>query len=427
MYYDVIIKSKSSFLDTKFTYESESEISIGTRVIVPFGKANSLTLAFVLGENKDFDKSIKVKKIVEIMDVQPILTPEMIMLAKFMVKNNLSSYSQAIQTLLPPGSIDNVVEYYDRGNKSDLLDAKLYDFLSKTRTFKDINENFKTITRTQLKEMVDKDILEFSYKKDAKASKKYIYIIELAKEIEQISLHPNAKKQRKILEYLDSKGKTEQKKLLSETNTSLNSLKNLIDNNFVKINRKIVYRNVLSADLDKDVKPVLNTEQENVINEVLHSNENNFLIHGITGSGKTEIYLRLVEYFIKLGKEAIILVPEISLTPQTINRFQRRFGQDIAVLHSKLSISERYDQWTLIKKKKVKIVVGARSAIFAPFENLGLIVVDEEHESSYKSEKNPKYDAREIAKIRAKYNGAKLILGTATPSIDTMYKTQNRK
>ncbi len=153
--------------------------------------------------------------------------------------------------------------------------------------------------------------------------------------------------------------------------------------------------------------------------------ENKFLIHGVTGSGKTEVYLHLVEEMIKQGKESIVLVPEIALTPQTIERFVGRFGNNIAVLHSKLSQGERFDQWRKIKEGKVKIAVGARSAIFAPFSNLGLIIIDEEHEATYKSSMNPKYHAIEVAEKRCEQTGASLVLGTATPSIDSYYRARN--
>ena len=150
-----------------------------------------------------------------------------------------------------------------------------------------------------------------------------------------------------------------------------------------------------------------------------------FLLFGVTGSGKTEVYLQLIEKVLNEGKTSLMLVPEIALTPQTVDRFIARFGEDnIAVLHSKLSMGERYDQWNKIKKDEAKIVIGARSAIFAPIQNLGLIIMDEEHDQSYKSETTPKYHAREIARYLAKENSISLVLGSATPDLETFYKTQ---
>ncbi len=150
------------------------------------------------------------------------------------------------------------------------------------------------------------------------------------------------------------------------------------------------------------------------------------MLYGVTGSGKTEVYLQLIEKVLKIGKNAIVLVPEISLTPQMLDRFISRFGKsDIAILHSKLSIGERHDEWERIREKKARIVIGARSAIFAPIENIGIIIIDEEHDSSYKSETNPRYNAKEIAKILAKENKAPLLLGSATPDINTFYNATN--
>ena len=148
-----------------------------------------------------------------------------------------------------------------------------------------------------------------------------------------------------------------------------------------------------------------------------------FLLYGITGSGKTEIYLQLIQDAIKNEKTAIVLVPEISLTPQMLDRFISRFGKEkIAILHSKLSIGERHDEWERIKEDKAKIVIGARSAIFAPVKDLGIIIIDEEHDASYKSESNPKYDAKQVATYMAKQNNCPLLLGSATPDINTYYK-----
>lgn len=427
MYYDVIIKSKSSFLNSRFTYKSDDTIEIGSRVIVPFGKADTLTLAFVMGEKKEVDEDINIKEIEEVIDLKPILNREMIELVYYMVDNNLSDYSSAIQTMMPPGGIDNVVENFENGPKYLEMDEEEQEFFIQPRTFDDIFTKFKSkYTKSDIKSLVRDQKLLSAYDKNLKASKKYIYYISIDESTPNKALAKNATSQIAIINYLKEHKEVEQKELIESTSTNVQTLKALFEKKYVKIRREDFYRNVLKEGLSEDEKPKLNLEQQNVIDTILNNEKNHFLLHGITGSGKTEVYLRLVEHFINEGKEAIILVPEISLTPQTIERFQRRFGQDIAVLHSKLNISERYDQWNLIKKKKVKIVVGARSAIFAPFENLGIIVIDEEHENSYKSDKNPKYDVREIAKIRSNISNAKLVLGTATPSVETMYEVYLR-
>lgn len=424
MLYDLILKSKASFLDRMFTYKSKEVIKPGIRVVVPFGRGNEKTIAIVIKENdtNEEDLEYEAKEIIEILDNKPILNKELIDIAFYMVKNNISDYSSAINTVLPPGSIDSVEEYYliNEKNKDGIktIDKQLLDFLKEGKSYFDIENKFnRKYKRSYINELVNKNILLSNFEFNKKASIKTEDFIKL-NNIE-INIPKNAIKQKAIIGYLKNNGITSKKKLLLETNSSNQSLNKLIDKNIVDVITKNIYRDVLEKDKVYK-KHELNQEQKEVFNKITEIEDNNFLIHGVTGSGKTEIYLQLVEKYINMGKEAIILVPEISLTPQTIDRFQGRFGKNIAVLHSKLSISERFDQWRLIKNKKVKIVVGARSAIFAPFENLGIIVIDEEHESSYKSEKNPKYSAIEIAKFRSKYKDAKLVLGSATPSVKTM-------
>ena len=187
-----------------------------------------------------------------------------------------------------------------------------------------------------------------------------------------------------------------------------------------------------NKQIEKTTKLELTTEQKIAFKKIKESIKQNryeeFLLYGVTGSGKTEVYLQLIEEVLKKGKTAIMLVPEISLTPQTINRFISRFGKEkLAVLHSKLSIGERYDEWNKIKNGQANIIIGARSAIFAPTENIGIIIIDEEHDSSYKSESSPRYSAKEIASILAKHGNFPVVLGSATPDITTYYKAQNKE
>lgn len=215
------------------------------------------------------------------------------------------------------------------------------------------------------------------------------------------------------------------KKEISEIfNVSQSSIETMVKHNFLTTKDTIVNR-YNDKDYESYGQFILNDKQKNIVDNILYSNKNLFLLHGVTGSGKTEIYMNLVQKMLKLNKDSIILVPEISLTPQMIERFKGRFGKNIAVFHSRLSDGERFDEWMRVKRGEVKVAIGARSAIFLPFNNLGLIVIDEEHENSYKSESDPKYDTRDIARIRSKQEDCKVILGSATPSIDTYYKCKS--
>ncbi len=190
-----------------------------------------------------------------------------------------------------------------------------------------------------------------------------------------------------------------------------------------------VYRNPYDEDDFEKTKPFpLTDEQKQVITPILSAITNetykSFLLYGVTGSGKTEVYLQSIVAVLEKGKEAIVLVPEIALTPQMVERFKGRFGSQVAVLHSALSVGEKYDEWRKILRKEVKVVVGARSAIFAPFENLGIIIIDEEHEASYKQEDNPRYHARDVAIWRGRYHCCPIVLGSATPTLESFARAK---
>ena len=205
-------------------------------------------------------------------------------------------------------------------------------------------------------------------------------------------------------------------------NKSLSSVNTMIKYGFLATEEVVINR-YNQQNYSKYEEKKLNDEQSRAVDIILNSEGKKFLIHGVTGSGKTEIYMNLVSYMLKEGKQSIILIPEISLTPQMVERFKGRFGRDIAVFHSRLSDGERFDEWMRVKFGNANIAIGARSAIFLPFENLGLIVIDEEHEASYKSDSNPKYDTREIAYMKCELENCTLLLGSATPSIESYYKT----
>lgn len=221
--------------------------------------------------------------------------------------------------------------------------------------------------------------------------------------------------QKKIIDLLKLKKEIKKSEL---NNISISSVKTLLKNRIIKEELKEEYRLKDTVDI-KDEKPELNNNQKNVLKQIKYNMFKPYLIHGVTGSGKTEVYMRVIENVLKEKKEAIVLVPEISLTPQLVNIFKGRFKNNVAVLHSRLSDGEKYDEWRKIEKKEVSIVVGARSAIFAPFKNLGVIIIDEEHSQTYKQENNPKYNAIDIALFRGKNYNIPVILGSATPSIES--------
>ena len=362
LYVDVVVVTGIRLTDRTFTYsvpsELEEEIQLGSSVEVPFGRGNRKNLAIVLNIKKE-KGDFETKDILTCIPERLILSQEGIEIAKFMVEEYLSDYSSAISTVLPPG---------------------------KANSYSPLIQNYYQITKEGL----------------------------VAKPA------ASATRQKKILDYLKEKGSSEQRKLLKACQASTTTLKSLLEKNWISLSHKRVKRTIDSMVVVHE-KKTLNPQQKKVF-ESIKKKPSSYLLCGVTGSGKTEIYLQLVEKMLAEGKDSIILVPEISLTPQTIARFQGRFGDLVAVLHSGLNTAQRYEEWEKIYYGEVKIAIGARSCIFAPFENLGLIVIDEEHENSYVSETNPKYKTRDIAAFRRKYHQATLVMGSATPSMESLYE-----
>ncbi len=378
---EIIINRTAKRLNRTFDYkvpiELEELIMIGSTVLVPFGKASTLEEGYVVGIKENTTYKVK-----EIVKIKHNLTEKQIKLAKWMAKRYFCNVSDCIKQMLTPGT------------KSKKSEKNVQD---------------KTINAVYLK----KDIDEIQFD------------IEMGK--------IKSEKQKKILQFLKGNEGATVPEIELFTDGSRAIVKTLEKNGYVEIVEKKIERNPLAnKKIEKTKNLKLTDEQKNaydkvVLDMIINSYEQ-FLLYGVTGSGKTEVYLQLIGEALKQEKTAIVLVPEISLTPQMINRFIARFNKDeIAVLHSKLSIGERYDEWNKIKEGKAKIIIGARSAIFAPTENIGIIIIDEEHDSSYKSEAIPKYDAKEIAKRIAKENNCPLVLGSATPDLITYYKAQQGK
>ncbi len=272
---------------------------------------------------------------------------------------------------------------------------------------------------TILRSLKEKGMIESESREQSKsksAYEKYVSLYE-DKALDEYDIN-GTEKQVRIINFLKENKKENVKKLSEDLNVSNAVINNLIKKNILK-EEYILYSREEQVATEKPAH--LNEEQQKACDEIISSDSRVFLLHGVTGSGKTEVYMNIIEHYIKQGKQSIMLVPEISLTTQTIDRFQKRFGNKIAVFHSRLSKKEKFIEWTKVYNHEVDVVIGARSAIFAPIKNLGVIVIDEEHEDSYISSVSPKYDTTEVA-IRMSYllNG-KVILGTATPSINTYY------
>lgn len=311
---------------------------------------------FVLGLVNNADDNYELKEIISIVDTEPILNNELLHLGQFMSKKYFSTLISCYQTMLPKA-----------------LKA----------------QNKTTINKKMIKYV---ELCSNSFPK----------------------LKPN---QEKIVEYLRINGKVKKEEV---NKISVSGVNTLIKNGII-IESLIEEYRLVTKDINKEKETFkLTIEQQEAKNKILSQTQSSvFLLHGVTGSGKTVVYMEIVEEMLNRGKDSIFLVPEISLTPQMVYHFKSRFGDEVAVLHSRLSEGEKYDEYRKIVEGKVHIVVGARSAVFAPFKNLGAIIIDEEHTTSYKQDNNPKYSAIEIAIERAKNNNAIVILGSATPSLET--------
>ncbi|WP_194190533.1 primosomal protein N' [Clostridium chrysemydis] len=360
LYAEVVINSDAQEIDRPFTYkvskEDELKISVGDRVSVHFGAGNRFTEGFVVALKTEYEGNYKLKYIKKILDTKPILTRENLLTIEFLRRKTLCKYIDAIRLMIPKG-------------------------ITKGATFKKKNV------------IKFKEELNEKYKNN----EKYLSLINFIKDNDECFSKAELTKEHGFSSYMINKS---------------------IEEGFLEVIQTIVDRyNKKTYELDKT--KILNEEQLKAIKVVLNSETKGTLIKGVTGSGKTEVYMELVRETLNKGKSCIVLVPEISLTPQMIQRFKGRFGEEVALFHSKLSEGERFDEWYRVKNGKCRLVIGARSALFLPVQDLGLIIVDEEHESSYKSEHNPKYSTKEVCEFYSEIYNAKYVLGSATPSVES--------
>ena len=364
LYAEIILNSEAIEIDRPFTYkvplDMEEKVKVGQIVKVPFGVRSKPVEGFILGlKAEEMKVSFKMKNILSVENKEPVITEDDLKLINFLREEYLCKYIDAIRLLIPVGIL--------KGAKSKSRNVIVF-----------INDNLEKIKN-----------------KDG-----YIEIIDFIKR---------------------NTGKYTKTELSKEHGFSIYKLNKLMEHGLIKSEEEIVFR-YNTREYNKDVQKNLTVEQSMAIKEIEESEENLILLKGVTGSGKTEVYMRIVEKTLEEGKSAIVLVPEIALTPQMIERFKGRFGSNVALFHSKLSDGERFDEWYRVKEGKASLIIGARSAIFLPTKNLGLIIIDEEHENTYKSDQNPKYQTKEVAEYIAKLKGCKVILGSATPTIESYYR-----
>lgn len=374
MYADIIIDITHEKLDKVFQYRIPSELEgileVGTEVIVPFGRGNKETGGYVIGfsETADYDVD-KIKFILRRAEDKRAIESKLVALAAWMKESYGGTMIQALRTVLP---------------------IKKQEKIKKKRT-----------VRLLLSEEEGRERLD-------------------------IFLHKNQKARARVLAGLLDQPCQDYELLTKKLHVTLAVLRAMEEQGILLIESQDALRNPLCYRRTEEKETILTKEQEQAVSVFAQDYENGYrntyLVYGVTGSGKTEVYMQMIRQVVESGKQAIVLIPEIALTYQTVLRFYNRFGNRVSILNSRLSQGERSDQMERVKRGEVDVMIGPRSALFTPFENLGLIVIDEEHETTYKSEQVPRYHARETAIRRAKLEGASVVLGSATPSLEAFYR-----
>lgn len=376
LFADIIVDISHENLDRTFQYKIPDRLSdsiaVGDRVLVPFGMGNRTIAGFVLDISSvaKIDED-KIKEITDIITDDYLVEQKLISLAYWIKSRYGSTMNQALKTVIP----------------------------------------LKKTVRNSTKKIVSLNVELDKAREEAAICEKKHQIARL-----------------RLLNELINEGEIDQKIITQKLNVSTATIKSLCEKNIIKVTEERLYRNSFST-VEKEEKCLLNDEQQVIVNDFINDYDNGvanrYLLFGVTGSGKTEVYMEMIEHVIQSGKSCIVLIPEISLTYQTVMRFYKRFGDRVSTLHSRLSDGEKYDQFERAKKHEIDIMIGPRSALFTPFDNVGLIVIDEEHEGSYKSDQSPKFHARETAMQLAKLHGASVVLGSATPDIASFYATKN--
>lgn len=428
---EVIVDVTTKAIDRPFDYRVPDRfkglVKAGMRVVVPFGPRKIQGFVTKIKEETDV-QSGNIKDIVDLFDLSPVLTDELLELSHWLTEKTLSYHITALQSMLP-AAMKAKYEKEIQVLSAEELPQSLKELFGQQESIL-----YADIPPEQLKPIqkhVQKGHLEVRYHVSQKSGKKKVRTLQVAVtkeklEEKQKQLKKNAVKLKALLTFLFQANETTflAKDLQQQTGASSQTIKALIQEGLLTESYEEIYRDPYR---DREFTPStpldLTTEQAEaakpIHQAVSDEKHETFLLHGVTGSGKTEIYLQTIDHVLQKGKEAIVLVPEISLTPQMVQRFKERFGSNVAVLHSGLSTGEKYDEWRKIHRKEVKLVVGARSAVFAPFENLGMIIIDEEHESSYKQEEMPRYHAKDVAIERAGRHQCPVVLGSATPSLES--------
>lgn len=438
----VIVDVPTMQTDQPFTYlvpeNLNEQLAVGMRVEVPFGNGNRHVQGFVLAVEPMAatvldETNVQLKELVAVLDLKPVLNTEMLALADYMKEKTFAFKITCLQTMLPSVMRADYQKYiYLTDELSEELQDQLFYGLEEISW----DQAQERGLLPQLMALRKQQKVDIRYEVTTRNKVKMVRFIQAAKGFEQLEeirlgLRKGAKKKEQLLYYLQRLGteKVTAVKEMKELGFSTALLNEAAKNGWLTFIEKEAYRDPFANQtFEKTTALSLNAEQQVAVETILQSvqeqQSQTYLLEGITGSGKTEVYLQVIAEVLNQGKTAIMLVPEISLTPQMVQRFKSRFGEHVAVMHSGLSQGEKYDEWRKIERGEAEVVVGARSAIFAPIENIGVIIIDEEHEASYKQEETPRYHARDLAIWRSEYHHCPVVLGSATPSLESRARAQ---
>ncbi|MBQ3970345.1 MAG: primosomal protein N' [Clostridia bacterium] len=422
--------------DTLFSYAVpeflSGRVSVGKRVLVPFGKGNKKRQAMIFEVYRSDSVSSKIKEIAAVLDSYPLLTDEMIKLCVSMKERCYCTYYEAVRAMLPVGINYKIAAVYSQSGAAlpdDLDEEQQYIMSLFTSRVKSIKQEvlFKKLDidceSKALTQLIDRGIINKTENVIRRVGDACVKMLRLRDDFDDsVKLTP---RQSEVCELLKAVGAVSVKEICYFTGVSQSVTDTLIKKGVCEAFDQETFRLPESSYSSGSGEVTLTKEQQCAYEQLLSLSQGSkaavSLLYGVTGSGKTSVFLKLMETVYRQGRGVIVMVPEIALTPQLVSLFKSRFGSDVAVFHSALSMGERLDEWKRVRKGAAKIAVGTRSAVFAPFDNIGLIIMDEEQEYTYKSESAPRFHARDIAKLRCFEHNALLVLASATPSIETFY------
>lgn len=408
----------------------------GARVLVPFGRGNVKRIGFVARTYEQDVPNSELKPIYKLLEDVPLVNDELLRLIVWLKENTFCTYFDAYRAIVPAGFSYSYSQKYSLANmeiECELTDdeAKLVEFLKNAVSDKEIDSILDSDGSPEkqkiVNSLIDKGIVEKEDSIKRRVGDETVKMLSLSQNfIDEPSAYRITPKQKKVIEFLEENSSASFKEICYATGVTQTILKNLVKTGAAYEYEYETLRSVELMQSDYDAAQItLNEEQQcayDGIAKLIDAKKPcGALLHGVTGSGKTSVFIKLIEHTLEIGRNAVMLIPEISLTPQTVGKFRAYFGDTVAVIHSNLSLGQRVDEFKRLKNGEAKIAVGTRSAIFAPLENIGIIIIDEEGEHSYRSESSPRYHARDVAIQRCGFNNAVMLLASATPSLESYY------